>query len=147
VRKIIGSQTLEAFLSDRVMLDVVSDYTETKDAKGQVTRVVYLMPYGRETFYGLARLNLSNLVMKGVSIDDPLCKEAVRLLAQMMCVISNRTADVDRIMQELIAAARENPRNFFVSNTFRIMLPPVAKIDFNGVIEILNAEKDVMRSV
>jgi len=119
-------------------------------------KMVCPMPYLKTALLALARLNLSDRIeRRGITIDDPECRDAIRLVAIMMCAISNAPAgDADQIMQKMIAEAKaaaaaknEDPLTFFKTFSLTIELPPVEKVDLKNIVDSLRAQAEVGRAL
>lgn len=135
-------ESVEQFLSRKAMLDIVVDKPEDRPE-------VYMMPYSKFTKLGLLRLSLSDLLKNGLNDKNrELYGKTVALYAQTICLISNRPNDVDQVTQDLLTAAKEkDPLKFFKDFTFRIVLPPITKIDFDDAAKELSAMAEVWRSL
>ena len=136
-----AEKSVEQFLSEKAMIDIIVDQPKEKP-------VVYMMPYSKLTKLGLLRLGLSDLLKKGLNDKNREDYEKmVSLYARIMCLISNRPNDAEQVTKDLLTAAGENPFDFFKDYTFRIILPPITKIDFNGASEELKAMAEVWHSL
>lgn len=134
--------TLEEFLRQKVILDVILDY---KKEEGKET--VFLMPYFEATNAGLARLNLIGLLAT-LNFNNADCREARDSFYRAISLLSNLSyEEVSRVVDELLTASNQNPIDFFKNYKFRIAVPPVAKINLKELQNALGAMAEVWRSL
>ena len=136
--------SIDEFLSERTMLDVIDDKIE----KGYGEKPgILAMPYGRVALHGLARLNVAHFLAKGRADDEEGYKQAVSVLARTIGLLSNNP-DTSEIFDQLIAMSEESQDpQFFIRARFEISLPPVAKNDVESIRKAWRAEAEALRAL
>ena len=136
--------SIDEFLSERTMLDVIDDKIE----KGYGEKPgILAMPYGRVALHGLARLNVAHFLAKGRADDEEGYKQAVSVLARTIGLLSNNP-DTSEIFDQLIAMSEESQDpQFFIKARFEISLPPVAKNDVESIRKAWRAEAEALRAL
>ncbi len=138
LKKILGKGVQE-FLEERTMLSIIGDFTGKN---------VYLMPYLETTILGLARINLLSELSKSNDINNEGVREAMSMFSKAMGLVSDMSEeDIENSLKELLAAANNDPMNFFKNHTFRLSVPPVTKIRFEELREDMDAMIQTWRSL
>jgi len=140
----IGSEkTVREFLSERAMLDVIKDH-QIKVIGGKETRLVHMMPFGRVSFLGLTKLNIAHVAEQAPD-DQQAMAEAIKPLAYAIGLVSNNLAGINEIEDVLLKQANKDPS--FYKKVFEVALPPVAKLNYEMIRQIFDAESEVLRSL
>ncbi|MDP3791155.1 MAG: GNAT family N-acetyltransferase [Candidatus Omnitrophota bacterium] len=140
LKKQLSDKSVEKFLAERAMLNIIQDFEKDSGR-------VYMMPYSDVTVLGLARINLVEQLMKpdNNNLQNEAARGAIEAFSQAMGLVTGLPAE--DIQSELLTAAKNNPMNFFKDYTFKIMIPPIARIRFEEIQENINAMIETWRSL
>lgn len=144
--KTLETKPVRQFLNENTMLDLIEDFVERGESRAPV---ILMMPYARATLHGFARLNLAHFIKHSdpgeLDERNPSYYHAVELVARTMGYLSNN-ANIKEMTETLLRLAEGKDPNFLISRIFEINLPPITKVDFNTIRDILDAEAEALRA-
>lgn len=129
-------------LEEKTKVLVVKNDMQVVDGK----TVTLAFPFGRIGLEGLAKLNLEHFIQREGKIDvnNDSYRTVVSMWARSIGLLTNN----NRVVEEIVALATDKDKGpDFIFKTFEIMLPPIVRVDVEGIVNSFKAETEVLRAL